>query len=313
MIRLSTFLRPACLGSLLLTAATAPAATIIQELFDGGNLNVPISGQGANLTSSVGFAAGSTWIQNAGASSINTANNFNVVNGAPDTLPGPSPQAATPGGIWVNGGTYGRDIFATRQLSSSIDLNAAQTLYFSFRLNNAGDTAVGIGLASGSSASSNFLGVGAHWDNHLDPANVNAANSLYLSSGTLNQDLTGNNDGPYAALVHTAAGTLNGNALIVGRLTLGVAFDQIDLRIYSPGSTIEADPSSVAWSLSTPFNESFTATNLLVWSNGVGTGQLDAIRFGTSWVDVTAVPEPTGLALAGLAGMALLGRRRRVA
>ncbi|HEX2750642.1 MAG TPA: hypothetical protein VHM91_21735, partial [Verrucomicrobiales bacterium] len=161
-------LRLAFCGSFLLAAASAPGAVIVQELFDGSNLDVPISGQGANMTSSVGFAAGSTWIQNAGGSSINTANNFNVSTGTPDTIPGLSPQAASPGGIWVNGGSYATNIFATRQLASSINLNTVQTIYFSFRPNNTGDTNVGIGLSSGSAITSNFLGVGAHWNNHTD-------------------------------------------------------------------------------------------------------------------------------------------------
>ena len=68
---------------------------------------------------------------------------------------------------------------------------------------------------------------------------------------------------------------------------------------------------AVAWSLSTPFNESWTATNLLVWANGAGNGELDAIRFGNTWLDVTGVPEPGSAALTLLAGTFLAARRRR--
>ncbi len=49
---------------------------------------------------------------------------------------------------------------------------------------------------------------------------------------------------------------------------------------------------------------SFSAQNLLV--------ELDEIRIGTTFDDVVPVPEPAGLALAGLGGILMLARRRRV-
>jgi hypothetical protein len=313
MTLLSSFsTRVASVGVLLSIVSAAPAAVTIQELFDNSALNVSLDGQGAGLTSSTGFAGGSAWAVNAGGAVMSTANNFNVVSGAPDTIPGLSPQATGPGGIWVNtGGNWSTNIFATRQLATPIDLNSPQTIYFSFRINNTGDTGLGVGLASGSSITSNFIGAGGHWNNQADLVGGSAANSLYMTGGLLNQDLAGNNDGPYAALVHTTAGTLNGRALIVGRLTLGVAGDQIDLKQYDPGSAIDANPGAVSWSLSTPFNETWTATHLLLWANGSGNGELDAVRFGNTWLDVTGVPEPGSAALTLLAGAFLAARRRR--
>jgi hypothetical protein len=296
------------------SVVSASADITIQELFDNASLDSTIHGQGANLTSGIGFAPGSTWAVNAG-DTILTANNFNVES--TPALPGLSPQLAGPGGIWV-GGTGGNawatDIWATRALAASsvVNFGANQTLYFSVRLNNTGDNAVGIGFANGSSPTSGFVGVGAHWDNHTDPLGGSAANSLYLSAGTLNQNLGGNNVGPYAALAHTTAGTLNGRALIVGQLILSASgSDVLNLKQYNPGSSIDTDLGAISWTLSANFNESMTADHLLLWANGQGNGELDAIRVGTSWFDVTGqVPEPTTWALLGLGGLALLLRRR---
>lgn len=42
-----------------------------------------------------------------------------------------------------------------------------------------------------------------------------------------------------------------------------------------------------------------------------GTSQIDEIRIGSSWTEVTSVPEPTGIvAIAAVAGVTLLRRRR---
>ncbi len=40
-------------------------------------------------------------------------------------------------------------------------------------------------------------------------------------------------------------------------------------------------------------------------------GEVDEIRLGTDWASVTAVPEPSSLALLGLGGLACLRRRRQ--
>ena len=109
---------------------------------------------------------GSTWAVNAGTTMV-SANNFDVVSGSPDTLPGLAPLSSTAGGLYNNGSDWSTAIWATRQLDTASRLNFAQsrTVYFSFRVNNTGDTAMGIGLADGNTGAANFVGVGAHWDN----------------------------------------------------------------------------------------------------------------------------------------------------
>ncbi len=300
----------------VLSAATLPvsrAAIVVQELFDGMALNTAIGGQGGG-PSSVGLTG--VWAQNAGGAVISTANNFNLT-ASPTDLPGLPPQASGLGGVWKGGGNdWSTAIWATRPLATGLDFGADATYFFSFRINNTGDVAGGFGLAGGSAPASEFIGVGAHWNNQTDLASVQARNSLYTTWGTLDQNLVGNNDGPYAMRTHTAEGTINGRALVVGRLTTSAAgSDTLDVKMYFPGDSIDNDLGAISWSLTDSVNSSMNASHLLLWLNGSGNGELDAFRVGTTWTDVTGVtlvPEPGSALLAALGlGGAFLRRRRR--
>jgi hypothetical protein len=147
---------------------------------------------------------------------------------------------------------------------------------------------MGVGLAAGPNGSAAFVGAGLSWNNarSIATGNVDAGNATYVSYGTLDAV-----SGPYGIRAHEAMGSNNGAALIVGRLTLhATGPDQIDLKRYVAGDAIEADPSSVVWSASDSLTTSMVATHLLLWVNGVNggaAGELDAIRFGTTWADVT--------------------------
>ena len=280
----------ACGGALLMAlgVASVPAEVWTRELFDTTlAADSGLDGQGANLTSSVGFAPGSAWQVNAG-SLIWTAIDADIV----DALPGPPPRAASGGLVWANsaaetGHKWRRDSWATRSLAveAQIAFETPATHYFSVRLDNAGDTAVGIGLAEGPDPSSAFLGVAAGWNTMTGPAG-SAANALYVSDGVLDQE-----DGPYRVRANAAAGTLDHPALIAGRLRTGPGPDTLDLVQCDPGEPIEANPDNVAWTLSytvtDPTVYGMAAANLLVFLNGTGVGRIDAIRFGTTWAEVT--------------------------
>jgi len=188
--------------------SVAQANITIQELFDGVALDATINGQGAGWTTSQGFNSSSSWLVNGTLGNrIYTANNFDVAYG----LPGAPFSAGSRGGVYFDvwsasgGATWNTDIYATRALANPIDFSSPQTVYFSVRLNNSGDTAMGLGLASGANGSAEFVGAGLTWNNATGLDTLNANNSLYLSAGTLDQVLTGNNRGPYAILAHTAA------------------------------------------------------------------------------------------------------------
>lgn len=291
-------------------ATLSPAAMIVQELFDGVPLDTTLNGQG-DFTTTLGLSG--TWLANGTYGNlIYSANNFDVDY----SLPGPPYSAGSQGGLWYNsytgsGAHWDTDIYMTRPLATAVDFSSSQTLYFSVRLNNSGDTAMGLGLAAGANGSAEFVGAGYTWNTAADPYGGAAGNSLYLSAGTLDQAFGGNNNGPYAILAHTAAGTQDGAGLMVARLTLsGAGADTVDVRNYHAGDTIDNDPSSVTWDLQGGADSSMSATHLLLWLNGSGQGEIDAIRIGTTWADVTGVPEPSVAGLAVFAGAILALRRR---
>ncbi len=302
------FLVVVCIAAM---TTLSPAALIVQELFDGVPLDTTINGQGDHATT-LGLTG--TWLANGTyGTRIFTANNFDVNY----SLPGPAYSAGSAGGVYFDvysgsgGASWDTDIYATRPLAAAIDFSSSQTLYFSIRLNNNGDTAMGLGLAAGANGSAEFVGAGYTWNSATDPYGASANNCAYLTAGTLDQALGGNNNGPYAILVHTAAGTQNGAGLVVGRLTIsGAGADLVDVRNYHAGDTIDNDPSSVTWDLQGGANSSMSATHLLLWLNGSGQGEIDAIRIGTTWADVTGVPEPSVAGLAVFAGAILALRRR---
>lgn len=291
-------------------ALPTKAAVIVQELFDNAGADIALNGQSVT-GSSVGLTG--TWTTNGSTAAIFTARNFNV-DGA--TLPGLASNAGVQGGIYRAGANnYGTNIYATVPLASSIDFGTASTLYFSVRVRNHGDSAMGVGLAAGSSASSEFVGAGLTWNNATSLSATVAGNAAYVTYGTLGQNLTGSNDGPYAIRANEATNSVNGYALLVGRITINAAGNDIlDLKRYAENASIDSNLGAITWATSTSFDSSMNASQLLIWMNGSGGGELDAIRFGTTWQDVTgvaAVPEPS---IVTFAAAILLGgafRRRR--
>lgn len=279
----------------LALASASQAAVSIQELFDGAPLDTSINGWGGSAT-----AIGQTgiWATNGNANQ-KTANNFNVDG---STLPGLPSNAGAQGGVYNGTGNYGTNIYATRALAAAIDFNVDRELFFSVRLRNAGDTAMGIGLAAGANGSAEFVGAGFSWNNYTG-GNGNAA---YIAHGTLDGAR-----GVYEQAAAEAASSVNGYGLLVGRISISSAGnDLIDIKRYAENSTIDELP-NVTWSAHSEVDSSMSASHLLLWMNGTGNGELDAIRFGDSWQSVTGVPEPSAALLGGLGVLALLRRRRK--
>jgi hypothetical protein len=256
-----------------------PEQPMIRELWDNvaaGNLN----GKGDG-TSSTGFASGSTWQVNNGR--IMKIYRWGDVN----TPPGPPYSLGSSGELYADNSDIGglssvwdTSAWATRQLASSTQINfgADGDYWITVRIDNAGDTAMGVGLANGGTGSAQFIGVGAMWNNAGGGA---ANNSVYITDGTLGTD------SPYTIRVNGPAGAINGPGLLVAHLTTSSSGAGIlNATVFLPNDVIPTDPSTIVWQATYSFNNSMTATHLVAWLNGdtsVGNGYLDAIRVTTNY------------------------------
>jgi hypothetical protein len=281
--------------ALVVSASAANASVLIQELFDNiSTSDATLNGAGDTATS-IGMTG--TWITN-GSAGIFTANNFDV-QGA--TLPGLPPGDSANGGIWNNTGSWNTSIHATRPLAAPIDFGVSRVIYFSVRLNNPGDTAMGVGLASGDGPADQFVGAGFTWNNAIplgSSSNI-AGNSSYISHGTLDGSV---DNGVYGIRVFEAQSSVNTYGLLVGRITINAAGnDVIQIKRYAENTVIDNDLDAIVWSATSTVDSSMTASRLVLWMNGQGGGELDAIRFGDTWTDVT------GVTLAGAGQPALSG------
>jgi hypothetical protein len=292
---------------LLALAASAPvanASVFIQELFDNiSAADATLNGAGDTATS-LGMTG--TWLTN-GSTGIFTANNFNV-NGA--TLPGLPASDTANGGVWNNVGNWNTNVYATRPLATTIDFAVDRTIYFSIRLNNPGDSSMGVGLASGDGPTSQFVGAGFTWNNAIpigSSSNI-AGNSSFISHGVLDNTV---NNGVYGIRVFEGQNTVNTYGLLVGRITIhATGDDTIQIKRYAQNAVIDNDLEAIVWSATSTVDSSMLASRLLLWMNGQGSGELDAIRFGDSWTDVTGVtlagndqPALSGASVASITGI----------
>lgn len=281
--------------ALAASASMSSASILIQELFDDiSTTDVTLNGAGDTATS-IGMTG--TWLTD-GNAGIFTANNFNVDGAA---LPGLPSNGGANGGIWNNTGSWATGIHATRPLATPIDFSVDRVIYFSVRLNNPGDTAMGVGLASGDGPTDQFVGAGFTWNNAIplgSSSNI-AGNSSYIAHGVLDGSV---DNGVYGIRVFEGQNTVNTYGLLVGRITIKASGDDvIQIKRYAENATIDNDLDAVVWSSSSTVDSSMIASRLLLWINGQGGGELDAIRFGDTWTDVT------GVELAGVGQPALSG------
>ena len=271
--------------ALAASASVANASVFIQELFDNisaGNLTL----NGAGSTSTTIGLTTDTWATN-GSTNIFTANNFDV-NGA--SLPGLPSSGGAQGGVWNGVNNWNTSVYATRPLETPIDFAVDRVIFFSVRLRNPGDSGMGVGLASGGTAADQFVGAGFTWNNAAPLAtgtNI-AGNSAFISHGVLDGAVQG---GVYGIRAYEGKGTVDGYGLLVGRITISSTGDDlIQIKRYAENATIDNDLAAIVWSTSSSVNSSMVASRLLLWMNGQGNGELDAIRFGDTWTDVTGVP-----------------------
>jgi hypothetical protein len=103
--------------------------------------------------------------------------------------------------------------------------------------------------------------------------------------------------------------------LVVVKLTLDSTTPTNDMaQLFINPTLSEAEPTAQATS---PFNASFVANtgvrSFFLRNNSVEPDSMlvDELRIGTTWSDLTAVPEPASMSLLVLGGLALGARRRR--
>ena len=177
-----------------------------------------------------------------------------------------------------------------RSLSTTIDLGAEGVYYFSMLMNKSD------GGASADALNVYFHGGGAQ------KARVGIGSNEAILFGLANGWTSG-------------AGTLmpkNTDILLVGKfITSASQNDELHLVRYLPNDEVPlTEP--INWPESTTANMSGVIASISL-AMGVGTGQIDEIRIGTTWASV-AIPEPSALVL--LAGgmcafLACTPRKRR--
>lgn len=159
-----------------LTAGTAAhAAILVQDLFDGvANGNSPLNGQ--NDSTAVAGLTGAWTADGA----ISTANNFDVLSSY-----GPASNAGQVGGIWYNSSNnWNTGIYATRAMTSSINLGQAGTYYLSFKGVRGYDSA---GFVGCSDSSGNFIDAGWTWSNAISigGSGIDVQKAAFIGQGTL--------------------------------------------------------------------------------------------------------------------------------
>ncbi len=276
--RLACFLSAALC---VMFVSPASARLIIRELFDdlghkpGGQLGGRLDGD-----TSIGFDSQSPWQDN--CTDYIKFSDFDVT----DDLPGLPPNAGKRGGLWSDQWIfpnrwqiYDSRIWDTRQLApeAQIHFDADGVYYFTVRLNNAGDSAGGIGFASTNNGSGSFIGAGLMWDT----VNQAPGNYVYISCGNLVKET------PYSICAHGPPNAVNGRCLLLGRLTTRAQGGAtMDVKIYLPHSKLPQTPAKIDWDATCLFKEKMTATHLLVWMNGTYPFEIDAIRVGTEYADM---------------------------
>lgn len=286
-------------ASLGLISHEAQGVLLAYEGFNPAPSTVNIVG----TSTGTGFTG--AWVDSVGPGNVNrTADNNNMTS-----FPSNVPFATPTGGKAQHSNNNYTDQTVTRTLATPLSLDANGRFYMSFLFNDyASNTAsvdrqanVFLGNAS------QRLHVGPSYFDRLSIANVNATAEPFTAAGANRADSAANFFG------------FNGTSLlfVVAEFnTQSVGNDTINLKGYTftPGTGIvEADPSLVTWDASLSFNGTGTLNQLGMYFEGPGFSEIDEIRLGTSWLDVTglAIPEPTTIALALMASGSLLLRRRR--
>lgn len=281
---------PILIASLSCLAATAQAAVIFSDNFDAYSAGTIT---GANGGTGFSDAWASSGVANVGT------NNFGASVPTNYTLP------TSANSVTINGN--GTSPTASRTLSSSIDLNpvSATTYYFSYLYSRTDTGNTGGGeqtrLSFRDSTGVEQFSFGFSSTEHPE---ILGQGGAVLGTGST------------AITVNSNAFSTAAKYLVVGKVTLGAgATDSLSMKVYNSTDTISGEPVTWDVSVSGATIGGIQSTVDIIRLAGASGSQLttfDNVIGGTTFADVTAIPEPSSFAaLAGLSMLGLAATRRR--
>lgn len=271
------------------TAASSQATVLIYESFQGsnyvaGNTLIGVAAQGTGLTGN--------WTMSGGATTDWTVGNSTAMN-------------YSSGAISISGGTkYGVASYvgttsqvANIAFASSVNYSTTQATYISFlmRYNGTLDANDNMSLQTANTDSSTSISRSGVRDNGAGDVGwlANNSSSSYIASPTL------------------TAGT---TYFMVLKLIGSGANWQGTLWLNPNSTTTEGGGALGSINMSIGGNSAINYLGFKMQNADAGDSfNLDEIRLGTTWADVTAVPEPaTWALLAGVGTFFMIFRRRKM-
>ena len=292
---------PIVLAAALVLTGHAKGALIAFEGFNPAPSSADIVGTGTGT----GFSG--NWVDSAGSGTITRTNSNASITAYPSNVT----FAAPAGGVATNTGNF-TDNSVTRILSTNLDLGSNGSFYLSFLYN---DSAPADNTASreatvflGSTTQRLHVGLNYGFTGQTDSVAITRNNASNEPFTTATQRTMGTTD----FFGQTGSASL---FIVAEFLTQAVGNDTINLKAYSftPGTgTVDLSPSAVSWNVTQSFDGSGTLDRLGMYLEAASgqNPEIDEIRLGQTWLDVTSVPEPTAALLGGLGLLALLRRRR---
>lgn len=224
-------------------------------------------------------------------------------------------------GLATSGGalTTGADVRLSGIAMNHAGVTPGNTLYSSYLVNLSGATTSGSGLltrinGTSTTQSSGYFNAFADgragtqaatgYDSTFDPSN-HSANSSVIPTGQTFIVISS-----FTNVASSSGGTASLYVLSQAQfLNLrNIGLSNLATLTVGQGAT-EAWATASASSAS--FNGSFDSTDFLHILSLSSSSTIDEIRYGTTLESVLPVPEPSGVAVAGIAILGMIGRRRR--
>jgi MYXO-CTERM domain-containing protein len=301
---IETIMKSTKLNLLVLAATTVLGGHVNGALLAYEGFNPAVSSAnivGTGTGSGSGFGS-NLWVDSAGDGTITRTNTNTGITAYPSNVTFANPA----GGLATNTGNW-TDNSVTRNLSTTLDLSSNGSFYLSFLYNDsaantsAADREATVFLGS----TTQRLHVGPSYGDKVAISRSNATNEPFTSA--VQKTLSSAN-----FFGQTGSATL---FIVAEFQTQTVGNDTINLKAYSftPGTgSVNLSPLAVSWDVTQSFNGSGTLDQLGIYMEAESgqNPEIDEIRLGQTWMDVTSVPEPSAALLGGLGMLALLRRRR---